>query len=122
MSRVQLALNVADLDDAIAFYSKLFGTTPAKVRPGYANFAVTEPPLKLILIAGNGEGGKDVGKLGRVGFTQWSLDHRRAAVLGGGSGTGHQATSRTRIDIRGYIRDDRYIDSRQCTPERVEEP
>jgi catechol 2,3-dioxygenase-like lactoylglutathione lyase family enzyme len=57
MSRVQLALNVADLDDAIAFYSKLFGTTPAKVRPGYANFAVTEPPLKLILIAGNGKGG-----------------------------------------------------------------
>jgi catechol 2,3-dioxygenase-like lactoylglutathione lyase family enzyme len=57
MSRVQLALNVADLDDAIAFYSKLFGTEPAKVRPGYANFAVTEPPLKLILIAGNGEGG-----------------------------------------------------------------
>src|SRR5213082_2002000 len=57
MSRVQLALNVADLDDAIAFYSKLFGTAPAKVRPGYANFAVMEPPLKLILIAGNGEGG-----------------------------------------------------------------
>ena len=57
MSRVQLALNVADLDDAIAFYSKLFGTAPAKIRPGYANFAVTEPPLKLILIAGNGEGG-----------------------------------------------------------------
>jgi catechol 2,3-dioxygenase-like lactoylglutathione lyase family enzyme len=57
MSRVQLALNVADLDDAIAFYSKLFGTGPAKVRPGYANFAVTKPPLKLILIAGNGEGG-----------------------------------------------------------------
>jgi len=57
MSRVQLALNVADLDDAIVFYSKLFGTAPAKVRPGYANFAVTEPPLKLILIAGNGEGG-----------------------------------------------------------------
>jgi len=57
MSRVQLALNVADLDGAIAFYSKLFGTTPAKVRPGYANFAVAEPPLKLILIAGNGEGG-----------------------------------------------------------------
>jgi catechol 2,3-dioxygenase-like lactoylglutathione lyase family enzyme len=57
MSRVQLALNVADLDDAIAFYSKLFGTAPAKVRPGYANFAVAEPPLKLILIAGNAEGG-----------------------------------------------------------------
>lgn len=57
MSRVQLALNVEDLDEAIAFYSKLFSTTPAKVRPGYANFAVAEPPLKLILIAGNGEPG-----------------------------------------------------------------
>ena len=57
MSRVQLALNVTDLDQAIAFYSKLFDTAPAKVRPGYANFAVAEPPLKLILIAGNGEPG-----------------------------------------------------------------
>jgi catechol 2,3-dioxygenase-like lactoylglutathione lyase family enzyme len=57
MSRVQLALNVTDLDQAIDFYSKLFGTQPAKVRPGYANFAVAEPPLKLILIAGNGEPG-----------------------------------------------------------------
>jgi catechol 2,3-dioxygenase-like lactoylglutathione lyase family enzyme len=57
MSRVQLALNVTDLDDAIGFYTKLFGTAPAKVRPGYANFAVAEPPLKLILVAGHGEGG-----------------------------------------------------------------
>ncbi|HMF03177.1 MAG TPA: ArsI/CadI family heavy metal resistance metalloenzyme [Acidimicrobiia bacterium] len=57
MSRVQLALNVTDLDQAIDFYSKLFGTQPAKVRPGYANFAVPEPQLKLILIAGNGEPG-----------------------------------------------------------------
>src|SRR5919108_2627538 len=57
MSRVQLALNVADLDGAIDFYSKLFGTAPAKVRPGYANFAIAEPPLKLILIAGHGEPG-----------------------------------------------------------------
>jgi catechol 2,3-dioxygenase-like lactoylglutathione lyase family enzyme len=57
MSRVQLALNVGDLDEAIDFYSKLFGTAPAKVRPGYANFAVAEPPLKLILIAGNGDPG-----------------------------------------------------------------
>lgn len=50
MSRVQLALNVADLDAAIAFYGALFDTEPAKVRPGYANFAITEPPLKLVLI------------------------------------------------------------------------
>ncbi len=57
MSRVQLALNVDDLDTSIAFYSKLFGTEPAKIRPGYANFAVTEPPLKLVLIENPGQGG-----------------------------------------------------------------
>ena len=56
MSRVQLALNVADIDEAIVFYSKLFGTEPAKVRPGYANFAIADPPLKLVLFEG-GEGG-----------------------------------------------------------------
>jgi len=50
MSRVQLALNVSDLDAAVEFYSKLFDTGPAKRRPGYANFAVTDPPLKLVLI------------------------------------------------------------------------
>jgi predicted enzyme related to lactoylglutathione lyase len=50
VSRVQLALNVADIDEAIVFYSKLFATEPAKVRPGYANFAVVDPPLKLVLI------------------------------------------------------------------------
>jgi catechol 2,3-dioxygenase-like lactoylglutathione lyase family enzyme len=52
MSRVQLALRVADLEASIAFYSKLFGAEPAKRRPGYANFAITEPPLKLVLIEG----------------------------------------------------------------------
>jgi len=50
MSRVQLALNVSDIDEAIAFYSKLFGSEPAKVRSGYANFAIADPPLKLVLI------------------------------------------------------------------------
>jgi catechol 2,3-dioxygenase-like lactoylglutathione lyase family enzyme len=54
VSRVQLALNVADLDQAVAFYTKLFGVEPAKVRPGYANFAITEPPLKLVLVEGGG--------------------------------------------------------------------
>lgn len=52
MSRIQLALRVSDLEGSIAFYSKLFGTEPAKRRPGYANFAVAEPPLKLVLIEG----------------------------------------------------------------------
>jgi catechol 2,3-dioxygenase-like lactoylglutathione lyase family enzyme len=57
MSRIQLALNVDDLDTSIDFYSRLFNTTPAKVKPGYANFAVTEPPLKLVLIENPGHGG-----------------------------------------------------------------
>ena len=57
MSRLQLALNVDDLDTSVAFYSKLFGTPPAKVRDGYANFAVAEPPLKLVLIENPGQGG-----------------------------------------------------------------
>ena len=57
MSRLQLALNVNDLDEAIAFYSKLFGTEPAKTRPGYANFAIAEPSLKLVLMENPGQGG-----------------------------------------------------------------
>ena len=57
MSRIQLALNVDDLDASIAFYTGLFGTAPAKTKPGYANFAVTEPPLKLVLIENPGQGG-----------------------------------------------------------------
>jgi catechol 2,3-dioxygenase-like lactoylglutathione lyase family enzyme len=57
VSRVQLALRVADLEGSIAFYSKLFGAEPAKRRPGYANFAIAAPPLKLVLI--EGEPGQD---------------------------------------------------------------
>ena len=57
MSRVQLALNVDDLESAITFYSTLFGAPPAKVKPGYANFAIAEPPLKLVLIENPGQGG-----------------------------------------------------------------
>jgi len=57
MSRIQLALNVDDLDASIAFYSTLFGTEPAKTKPGYANFAVASPPLKLVLIENPGKGG-----------------------------------------------------------------
>ena len=58
MSRVQLSINVSDFDAAVAFYSRLFGVAPAKLRPGYANFAIDEPPLKLVLNSpGNGPGG-----------------------------------------------------------------
>ena len=57
MARVQLALNVEDLDRAIAFYTKLFNTEPAKRKPGYANFAIADPPLKLVLLESPGQGG-----------------------------------------------------------------
>jgi catechol 2,3-dioxygenase-like lactoylglutathione lyase family enzyme len=75
MSRVQLALNVDDLDTAIAFYSKLFATEPAKVRPGYANFAISEPPLKLVLIEGDAPGGT----LNHLGVEVESTDAVEAA-------------------------------------------
>ena len=75
MSRVQLALNVSDLHTAIDFYSKLFAAEPAKVRPGYANFALAEPPLKLILIEGVGEGGS----LNHLGVEVSSIDEVGAA-------------------------------------------
>ena len=57
MSRLQLALNVDDLEQSIAFYSRLFDAEPAKVKPGYANFAIAEPALKLVLIENPGRGG-----------------------------------------------------------------
>jgi len=75
MSRVQLALNVADLDAAIGFYSKLFRSEPAKVRPGYANFAIADPPLKLVLI----EGRAAPGTLNHLGVEVESTDAVAAA-------------------------------------------
>ena len=57
MSRVQLAINVENLEEAIDFYSRLFDAVPAKVKPGYANFAIAEPPLKLVLFENQGKGG-----------------------------------------------------------------
>ena len=75
MSRLQLALNVSDLDAAIAFYSKLFGTEPAKRRPGYANFAIADPPLKLVLFEGAGE----PGSLNHLGIEVATTDEVRAA-------------------------------------------
>ncbi len=57
MSRVQLAINVENLDEAIDFYSRLFDAVPGKVKPGYANFAIDEPPLKLVLFENQGKGG-----------------------------------------------------------------
>jgi catechol 2,3-dioxygenase-like lactoylglutathione lyase family enzyme len=81
VSRVQLALNVSDLDAAVAFYTKLFATEPAKRQPGYANFAITEPPLKLVLIenaAGRGSG--VTGALNHLGVEVATPEEVQAAI------------------------------------------
>jgi catechol 2,3-dioxygenase-like lactoylglutathione lyase family enzyme len=79
MSRVQLALNVADLDAAVEFYGKLFGSEPAKRRPGYANFAIAEPPLKLVLIEDTERGEGVAGALNHLGVEVDSADEVAAA-------------------------------------------
>ena len=73
-SRVQLALNVSDLEASIAFYTAMFGVEPAKRRPGYANFAVAEPPLKLVLI--------ETGEESRGHGTAGALNHLGVEVPG----------------------------------------
>lgn len=81
MARVQLALNVSDVDAAVAFYGKLFGVAPAKRRPGYANFAVDVPPLKLVLIENPAARGSGVaGALNHLGVEVASTDEVTAAT------------------------------------------
>lgn len=70
MSRIQLALNVDSLEEAVTFYSTLFGIEPAKTRPGYANFAIENPPLKLVLLENPGQGGT----LNHLGVEHASID------------------------------------------------
>jgi catechol 2,3-dioxygenase-like lactoylglutathione lyase family enzyme len=82
MARLQLALNVSDLDQAIDFYSKLFDTEPAKLRPGYANFVVSDPPLKLVLI--QGEGTRDPGLGGALNHL--GVEVETPAEVGNASG------------------------------------
>lgn len=83
MGRLQLALNVDDVDAAVEFYRRLFGTEPAKRRPGYANFAVEDPPLKLVLIENEGRGGT-LNHLGVEVRTREEVDaaEERLAALG----------------------------------------
>lgn len=76
MSRIQLALNVDDIDQAVQFYSTLFKAEPAKRKPGYANFAITEPPLKLVLIENPGRGGG----LNHLGVEVESSDHVHSEI------------------------------------------
>jgi catechol 2,3-dioxygenase-like lactoylglutathione lyase family enzyme len=88
MSRVQLALNVSDIDAAVDFYSRLFGTAPAKRQPGYANFAIANPPLKLVLIENPSPRGSGVtGALNHLGVeVSTSLEVQEVAERLSGEG------------------------------------
>ena len=81
--RLQLALNVSDLEQAVAFYTKLFATPPARVRPGYANFAIEDPPLKLVLFEGDGPPGS-VNPLGVEVETKEEVSEAEARIAATG--------------------------------------
>jgi catechol 2,3-dioxygenase-like lactoylglutathione lyase family enzyme len=86
MARIQLALNVSDLSGAIDFYSRLFKAEPVKVRPRYANFAIDEPPLKLVLIEGGGEPGS-INHLGVEVFSTEEVTEAAGYLAGVGMAT-----------------------------------
>ena len=83
--RLQLALNVADIAEAVEFYTRMFGVGPAKTKPGYANFAIEEPPLKLVLFEGAGESGS-INHLGVETETAAEVVAAEAQARRGGAG------------------------------------
>jgi catechol 2,3-dioxygenase-like lactoylglutathione lyase family enzyme len=111
MSRVQLALNVSDLEAAIDFYSKLFSAEPAKVRPGYANFAIAEPPLKLVLIeSADARGSGVTGALNHLGVEVASTDEvaeatRRLSSDGLATRTEEQTTCCYAVQDKVWVSD-----------------
>ena len=96
MSRVQLALNVSDIDEAVEFYSKLFGAEPAKRQPGYANFAIADPPLKLVLIEdAHARGHGTDGALNHLGVEVETPDEVTAAIRATERARGWRTKART---------------------------
>ena len=119
MSRVQLALNVSDLDAAIGFYSKLFAVEPAKVRPGYANFAVADPPLKLVLIeTPDGRGAGVAGALNHLGVEVDAAEEvaRASRRL---SGDGLQTTEEHETTCCYAVQDKVWVQDPDATPWEV---
>lgn len=106
MSRVQLALNVSNIDDAVAFYSTLFQTEPAKRRPGYANFAITEPPLKLVLIE-NADAAATLNHLGVevLGTDEVSAAQARLAASGMATTTEENVTCCYAVQDKVWVDD-----------------
>ena len=114
MSRVQLALNVSDLDQAIDFYSKLFSTEPAKRREGYANFAVDSPPLKLVLIENPGA----EGRLNHLGVEVFSTDEV-AATSARLSGEGMATATEDNVTCCYAVQDKVWVDDPDGAPWEV---
>ncbi len=114
MSRVQLALNVSDLDEAVAFYSKLFATEPAKRREGYANFAVERPPLKLVLIENPGADGR----LNHLGVEVFSTDEV-AATSARLSGEGMATATEDEVTCCYAVQDKVWVDDPDGAPWEV---
>jgi len=111
MSRVQLALNVSDIDDAVAFYGKLFGAEPAKRREGYANFAIDEPPLKLVLI----ENPSASQRLNHLGVEVFSTDEVTAAQRRL-AGTGLTTTTEEGVTCCYAVQDKVWVDDPDGAP------
>jgi catechol 2,3-dioxygenase-like lactoylglutathione lyase family enzyme len=114
MSRVQLALNVSDVDQAVAFYTKLFATEPAKRRPGYANFAVAEPPLKLVLI----ENPAAAGTLNHLGVEVASTGDV-AAAQARLAGDGLATATEENVTCCYAVQDKVWVDGPDATPWEV---
>ncbi len=114
MSRVQLALNVSDIDEAVAFYSKLFQVEPAKRRPGYANFAVESPPLKLVLI----ENTEAAGSLNHLGVEVFSTDEV-AATQARLAGEGLATASEDEVTCCYAVQDKVWVDDPDGAPWEV---
>jgi catechol 2,3-dioxygenase-like lactoylglutathione lyase family enzyme len=111
MSRVQLALNVSNIDEAVAFYSRLFQTEPAKRRPGYANFAVAEPPLKLVLI----ENPAGAGTVNHIGVEVFSADEV-AATHERLTGVGLETKTEDSVDCCYAVQDKVWVDDPDGAP------
>lgn len=111
MSRVQLALNVSDIDEAVAFYSKLFATEPAKRRPGYANFAVSSPPLKLVLV----ENPDAAATLNHLGVEVFSTDEV-AATQGRLAGSGLYTETEEQVTCCYAVQDKVWVSDPDGSP------
>jgi catechol 2,3-dioxygenase-like lactoylglutathione lyase family enzyme len=119
VSRVQLALNVSDLDAAIGFYSKLFASPPAKVRPGYANFAIADPPLKLVLIeTPTGRGTGLGGALNHLGVEVEGTEEVRRATSRL-SGDGLDTTEESNTTCCYAVQDKVWVEDPDATPWEV---